>query len=375
MPDSISKTQRWLDLIAFLIGHRYPVSVDQIMKAVPSYTADYESGDSTRQQSVRRKFERDKDELRELGIPIETVEYSINYGTEEQTGYRLARGDYYLPYLRIVGEERTGGRPRQAGAGTVDLEPGEMSTALSALRRVSALPSFPYASEARSAFRKLSGDLDLSALDSRVMYASDSGAEEIRDRLRELCRALHKRKTVRFRYHGIHRGEATDREVHPYGLFFQGGSWYLSGHDLGREGDRVFRVSRMEPPTINHLSPNTPDFEVPDEFDLASHTGRAPWELGSDDDEPVAARVRFTFPRSLWAERNGHGRLLESRDDGSAVREFDVTQVNPFLRWVLTFEGDAQILSPPALREELVALAAKVVQIHERSAENERPSE
>lgn len=373
MAERISKTQRWLDLIAFLIGHRYPVSVDQIMTAVPSYTADYESGDTTRQQSVRRKFERDKDELKDLGIPIETVDYSINYGGEMETGYRLSRRDYYLPYLRIVGGGSEGsdddGESRQEGAGTVELEPPELGLALNALSRVAALPSFPFVPEARSAFRKLTGDLNPDALDSHVTYTQGDDADVTRERLRELTRAVDRRKIVRFRYHGIQRGQATDREVHPYGLFFQGGSWYLTGHDVGREGHRVFRVSRMEDPDVNERSPNSHDFEVPGDFDVTAHTGRAPWELGAEDDEPVLARVKFTFPRSLWADRNGHGRLVESDDNGNTIREFEVRQVNPFLRWVLTFEGDAQLIEPKELRIELLLLAQKVLEIHEGAAE------
>ena len=375
MAERISKTQRWLDLIAFLIGHRYPVSVDQIMKAVPSYTADYESGDTTREQSVRRKFERDKDELKEMGIPIETVDYSINYGSETKTGYRIGRGDYYLPYLRLVGEAPednrtfTGDRPRQKGAGTVDLVPEELGVALSALSRVSSLPSFPLVPEARSAFRKLAGDLDPDAVTGRVTYSADDDGGVTRARLRDLARALDRRKTVRFTYHGIRRGETTTREVHPWGLFFQGGSWYLTGYDTARSDNRVFRVSRMEDPEINATSPNSPDFEVPADFDVTSHSGRQAWELGSEEEDPVVARVRFAFPRSLWADRNGHGRLVESDEYGHAVREFRVRQVNPFLRWILTLEGEAQLIDPKELRGDLLVLAQKIVDTHTRAAE------
>ncbi|MFV1988833.1 MAG: helix-turn-helix transcriptional regulator [Gemmatimonadota bacterium] len=373
MPETISKTQRWLDLIAFLIGHRFPVSVDQIMESIPSYTADHNSEDPTRRASVRRKFERDKDELKDMGIPIKTVLYSINYGSEMQKGYRLARKDFYLPYLNLVGAAPSPGskppRPKQDGAGTLRVEADELGTALSALRRVSVLPSFPFVSEARSAFRKLSGDLDPDALEGRVLYVDGPDAEEGRARLQDLARALQKRKTVRFSYHGMYRGETTEREVHPFGLFFQGGSWYLVGYDLGREGNRVFRVSRMEGQEVEATSPHTPDYEVPDDFDLTSHVGREPWELGSEEEDPVVARVRFAFPRSLWAERNGHGRLVETDDDGSAVREFEVRQVNPFCRWILTFEGDAQVEEPQQVKDVVISLAEKIRDMHQRAAD------
>jgi proteasome accessory factor B len=368
VPESISKTQRWLDLIAFLIGHRYPVSVEQIMEAVPSYTPDHASGDATRQASVRRKFERDKDELKAMGIPIETVPYSINYGSENQIGYRLARSDFYLPYLNVIGADSTrDDKPKQASAETLRIGADELGTALNALKRVSSLPAFPFVSEARSAFRKLSGELDPEALESRVIYTESPDAGDIRERLHELAEALHRKKTVRFTYHGMYRGETTEREVHSYGLFFQGGSWYLAGYDLGREGNRVFRVSRMREQEVNGKTPNSPDYEVPEDFDLTSHTGREPWELGSHEDDPVIARVRFSFPRSLWADRNAHGRLVESLDDGGSIREFEVRQVNPFLRWILTLEGGAEIIAPVELRTALLKLAEKVLSIHEEA--------
>ncbi|MFQ5691358.1 MAG: helix-turn-helix transcriptional regulator [Gemmatimonadota bacterium] len=259
MAESISKTQRWLDLIAFLIGYRFPVSVEQIMEAVPSYARDTNSGDPTRVRSARRNFERDKDELRDMGIPIETTPY--HFGEESETGYRLARGDFYLPYLNLLGGETDAAR--QTGARTLRIEPEELGVALNALRRVSSLPAFPFVGEVRSAFRKLTGDLDVEDLESRVLYAGRPDAEAIRTRLGHLSRALHKRKRVRFTYHGMYRGRTTERDLEAYGLFFQGGSWYLTGYDRSREGNRVFRVSRMEDPRVNKTSPNTADSPSP----------------------------------------------------------------------------------------------------------------
>jgi len=78
MPEKISKVQRWLDLIAYLVGRHFPVPVEELMERLPAYALDWRVGDKTARDSVRRKFERDKDELRGLGIPLETVTYSIN---------------------------------------------------------------------------------------------------------------------------------------------------------------------------------------------------------------------------------------------------------------------------------------------------------
>lgn len=382
MPERISKTQRWLDLVAFLVGRRLPVPVEEIMEHVPAYARKWVDGSDTERATARRTFERDKDELRRAGIPIETVPYTVNYGAEQLEGYVLRRRDFYLPYLRLLRRE-TGAAD---GAGEiaraapsissvsdevakpyplpeVELMPEEATAALDALRDVARLPAFPFAREARSALRKLAFDLDVGALaSSPVLFVDRPGAGEVRRRLRPLSEALLARKTVRFRYHGVRRGTPTDREVRPYGLFFQRGSWYLVGHDDGRDATRVFRVGRMEEVERNTKSPNTPDYEIPADFRLAEHLSREAWELG--DEPPIRALVRFRFPLSLWAERNGHGEAVEEGADGSVVRAFDVQQVDPFLRWLLSLEGEAEVVSPPELAAELRRMAAEVAALY-----------
>src|SRR5690606_13546352 len=97
-----TKTQRWLDLVALLLGRRVPLTVEEIMERLPAYARAWASGEEKARASARRMFERDKDELRAAGIPIDTVRYAINYGAEELEGYRIERGDFYLPYLRLL---------------------------------------------------------------------------------------------------------------------------------------------------------------------------------------------------------------------------------------------------------------------------------
>src|SRR5690606_36423683 len=94
-----TKTQRWLDLLSFLLGRRVPVPVEEIMERVPAYAAKWRDGSETDRATARRTFERDKDDLRSLGVPLEPVEYSIGGGLEKYEGYRVAHRDFYLPYL------------------------------------------------------------------------------------------------------------------------------------------------------------------------------------------------------------------------------------------------------------------------------------
>jgi proteasome accessory factor B len=75
------KTSRWLDLVAFLLSHRFAVTRAQIFRQVGGYEGA--------EETARRKFERDKDELRALGVEIETVEIPGASSDEAGTGYRL----------------------------------------------------------------------------------------------------------------------------------------------------------------------------------------------------------------------------------------------------------------------------------------------
>src|SRR5690606_12586494 len=97
--ERITKAQRWLDLIACLLARRTPATTAEIFRAVPAYRTDA-ADDAPEPESVRRMFERDKKELRELGIPIETRTFGSALDPSE--GYVLRRNDLHLPYLRVV---------------------------------------------------------------------------------------------------------------------------------------------------------------------------------------------------------------------------------------------------------------------------------
>ena len=364
MPD-ITKLQRHLDLIAYLVGRRLPVPVEELMEKIPAYAEKSSEGGDPAHSAVRRMFERDKDELRAFGIPLRTVKYTID--NLETEGYEITRRDFYLPYLKLVSQlSDTSAYAPPARAATVEIKRDDAPLALSALRRVAELPNFPFAHEARSAFRKLAFDLDPAVFssDPNIIFADRINNAELTANLRTLSDALLKRKTVRFRYRGMYRGEETDREVNGYGLLYQSGQWYLVGHDLGREDMRIFRAGRMNDVVVNRKSPNTADYELPADFRLDDYVGRQPWELGDQDEPPITARVLFRFPLSLWAERNAHGALERTNADGSAVRTFVVQQTGPFLRWLLGMQADVEVLEPQQLADELKSIAQRVLRVH-----------
>ena len=359
-----TKLQRWLDLIAYLVGRRQPVSVDEVLEHVPAYASPLETDDAKALDASRKMFERDKRDLRAFGIPIETVSFTIG-AADAQEGYRLERKDFYLPDLRLL--EQAGPEPpgatqakRMLGVAELAIAPEEARDAREALEMIGALEGSPFVREVSSALRKLAFDLPPQDT-SPTLFVARPEVEALRERLALLTDALLARKRVAFEYHGIYRGETTRRDVDGYGMLFQRGNWYLIGHDHLRDDLRIFRVERMDGLAPNTKKPETADYAVPDDFVLADWRHREAWELGGEE-PPVEAKVAFRFPRSLWVDRNGLGEPLLTGPDGSSVRSFRVHQVDPFLRWVLSQDGEARIVGPPELvgayRDMLAEVAA-----------------
>jgi proteasome accessory factor B len=361
-----TKLQRHLDIIAYLVGRRLPVSVEELMEGIPAYAEKWNTGKNTDRESVRRMFERDKDDLREAGIPLKTIKYNIDYGATETEGYIIEKRDFYLPYLKLVSGQVKPPSQHRAPARIAELEIKQVDApvALEALRRVMEVPGFPLKREAKSAFRKLAFDLDPDAFsDVSSVLVIDATEGQLTTNLKKLSDALLARKRVTFHYRGMYRGQDTEREVNGYGLLFQSGHWYLIGHDSTRNDIRIFRVGRMTDVAPNPRKPNTADYSIPNDFSIDVYVGRQAWELG-DDEEPIEAKVRFRFPLTLWAERNRYGEVVEQHNDGSQMRVFMVQQVLPFARWLLSLQTDVEVIEPEELRLEVERLARKVAAAH-----------
>lgn len=348
------KTARWLDLLAFLLSHRYAVTREQIFQRVRGYTG--------KPESARRTFERDKDELRALGIHIQNVDLPDAAGDEPATGYRLSAPGFYLPYFELTRAGERAPRP-YSGLRQVSLTDDELAALDRATRKLASLTSTPFATAAAGARRKLAFDLPLVA-DAAERILEVPLPEPGREALEVLQRAVVDRRAVECRYYTISRDALEPRVIEPYGLFFQWGHWYCAARARDRNAVRVFRVDRMR--DAKRLDQES--FEVPKAFDIAGYIGRAPWELGSGAVTP--ARVRFDFPVSRWVVNQRAGRVLEAEtEDGSAVCEFDVRDRGAFVRWLLSFRGEASLLEPADLSDDLRLLRERVAALYPDVAE------
>lgn len=335
------KLHRWLDLIAALLRRRYPVRFEDLRREVPAY-ADPE----VQAKSIDRMFERDKDELRDLGVAIETVMQD-----EGTAAYRLKAADFYLPLLALSADSlppqadvqqvprRT--TPATAPGGGLLLTPDACDLLRRAAARVAGLGHPELAADAQRAMRKLQVDVArfAEALPTTGVMRTEGDDFDV------LGDALARRKRVTFQYHGMARATVTSRVVEPYGLVFLTGHWYLIGRDVHADALRQFRVSRIRDAALADRKVQHPDFTIPPDFDLSAHAAsRQAWELG--DAEAVEIVVVFT---------GDTGQVLHGRALGHAVpehphqRRFAVRRLEAFLRWLLTFGGDARPVSPPAV--------------------------
>jgi hypothetical protein len=158
---SEQKLQRWVDLLAALLIRQRYAPFDELAKDVPGYDIA-----NAQHDSVMRTFERDKDELRRFGVPIETVKDAEG----DTLGYRLDRKTFYLPYLQVSGHERAARQPLKLdhdgyrGLQTLAFEPDELDAIIEAAARVRSLGDPTLAHEAEAALRKLALDLPLGSM-------------------------------------------------------------------------------------------------------------------------------------------------------------------------------------------------------------------
>ncbi len=354
---SPSKTQRWIDLLAALLARKYPVPFDDIIKDVPAYAS------ATNRASLMRMFERDKDELRSLGIPIETAANEDG----ELAAYRLDNVDFYLPYLYIAAPPEKRTRPRRVdrygyrALKELSFTADELSAVADAAARVRSLREPLLADDATSAIRKLAVDLPIDGSSSGdVQFVARERADpEIFERLSE---ALARRKTVSFDYHAISHDRSERRVVEPYGLFFLGSHWYLAARDGSRDEIRNFRLTRMSQVEVNGVRAQTPDYEVPPSFSLREHArSRQAWELGEGDS--ITATVRF---RTMSGPAAVASRLGEPVENAPDLRTFPVRRMDAFVRWLMSFAGEAIPVSPSPVVEAFAKQIAETRVLYER---------
>ncbi len=297
--------ERILNLLAFLLTVQRPVSADEIRVTVAGY-------DRSSDEAFRRMFERDKDLLRQLGIPLQmrpTDAWEVEYG------YVVPADQYALGDPGLTDEERAA---LWLAAQVVRI--GGQATGPEALFKLGGAP--------------IGGAVE--------PLAADLGAES--DLLGDAFLAVAERRWVGFEYRG------SRRLVAPYGLVHRRGHWYLVGPE--RSNERLVKAFRFDRAADLIVGDEPGQFERPARFRASDAIPQAPWEAGSDD---IVADVVFDADLAWWARRQLSGRVeAKVEDDGTLRVSMPVANVDAFLAWMLSFDDRAEILGPPELRDAFV---------------------
>jgi len=305
----VSKLERLLNLTAVLLNTRQPLTAEQILDRVEGYPPPG--------PAFHRAFERDKEDLRVLGIPLR-IEPSLEVEPPID-GYRIDPNDYYL-----------------ADPG---LEPDE----LAALHLASLAVRLDGLGD-REALWKLGGLADADPGSPGDNVVGTVASIPTGPTLVPLFQAIVHRRQVVFDYRG------QQRMVDPWRLDFERGHWYLTGFDHLRHDERNFRLDRIE----GMVSENGVLGGDPPRRRQASSGPTPAWELG--DDEPTMARVRIDADQVVTARRQlGSQVEAEIEPDGSAVFTVPVVNFAAFRSFLFGFLSRAELLEPVEWRADIVS--------------------
>jgi proteasome accessory factor C len=157
-----------------------------------------------------------------------------------------------------------------------------------------------------------------------------------------LGQAVRERREVAFDYFSFQRGALERRAVQPYELFTHRGHWYLAAHCHRAQEERLFRVDR-----VRGVELPGGQFQLPEGRKPAS----PPSPLGPGD-----VRVRFSRTVAPWV-REQFGEGVRSLPDGGAEVELDVDNEAWLTGWVLSFGGEAELITPGPLRRNIARAA------------------
>lgn len=310
----MSRIERLINLIAGLLEAPRPLTAEDIRTRIAGYDQDSH-------EAFRRAFERDKEALRDMGVPLELR--ATDPLAEQDDGYIIPKERYYLPEL--------------------DLEPDEIAALRIATETVLGATELG----AAAGLRKLSMAEEVpSRPGPRVVAGADVGLAD--PQLAEVHSAMLERHPIEFAYEDG-RGNHSSRRVEPWGLVHRAGHWYLVGLDRRERDQRTFRVGRIVPP-VRRLQGT---YEVPEGFDAAARVGAEAWEFGPD--QGLRVRVRFDASTRWWAEQNLAHLDMDEALEGALDVSMAAANADAVLGWVIGWHGTVTIVEPDSLVDRLVS--------------------
>lgn len=313
-----------MNLVIALLSTRTFITAERIRETVSGYS------ESPSDEAFSRMFERDKNELRDLGIPLETGRVSSLDPTE---GYKINREAYALPSVELTADEAAA-----VAVATQLWESPEMVTVT------------------QGALLKLrAAGVDVDPPESAVaVTVSLPGLRGSEDVLGILLAAIDSGQAVQFKHRASRSEPYTDRTVEPWGVVTYSGRWYLVGHDRTRDATRTFRLSRIDP-GIEAVGPRSA-VDRPDGVDLREIVHRAVADLPPSAQATVwVADGRATALRRQAGQNGELATPLTLAGRSGEQIKLDIGRPDGLAREIAGYGADALVLEPGYLRDDVVA--------------------
>ncbi|MEY2849163.1 MAG: hypothetical protein RI885_1830 [Actinomycetota bacterium] len=317
--------ERLFSLVLALLATETGLTKNEILSTVQGYRQRFDSGGDN--ANLERQFERDKDDIRDLGVPLDTVESPGQAGNNHILRYRIPRDSYELPSdIAFSAEETT-----LLNLAAMVWREGSMST------------------ESRRALLKLRS-LGAATEEPVLGYAS---TVRVRDEAFEpLSTALERRKVVRFAYLKPGETEAGVRTVRPLALVQHRGRWLLSAQEADTDLRKTFLLRRI----VSAVTTTGRTFAAPTDDEPA----RALREL----DEVWESRTALV---EVFADSDAATRLLKRRGTVSpapGTLEVHYSDLAIVADELASFGPEVLVVGPPAVRSAVRARLSETAAAH-----------
>lgn len=322
MGSRLERTERLLNLVFCLMAAQRPVPRATIRASVAGYDPEATT------EAFERMFERDKEELRGMGIPIDTV-LDVN---GDVAGYRIVPAAY-----RLI---------------DIELSPAERAAIALAARVWEGAALSQAASLAVLKIAASGSDGDVPAV--HLPQFARLTAEDAR--LLPILRSAREGRAIAFAYRGVQDSQAIRRHVDPWAIVARDGRWYLIAHDRDREATRAFRLSRIEGDVT--VTPDAITRQRPEDFNPEAY-------ITLDHINPVTASVTL-LPGGGGSDLMRRASTLTTTPEGTRVT---VTGDRETVVGLLTTSiRDVRDITPKELAAEISDRLGRIITDHRDDA-------
>ncbi len=322
---TVNPEDRLFHLILALMATSQGLTKDQILTTVRGYREDTEAGMA--RESIERRFERDKDALRELGIPLEALIPPEEDGNNKSTLYRIPKGDYDLPEDVVFSSRDVA-----------------LLNLAAAVWREGSLSR-----DAKTAQIKLAS---LGALVDETLLGFAPILSTREPALATLREAIDKSIQVSFAYLKPGDTDAATRTISPWALVNHEGRWHVMGHDSASGRERTFLLRRI----VTTVTPLASHPAIPGPEGIADRALEELQQLYQTNTATLRVKPGTDAASSLRARTGTQSK------DGLLIAHF--TDAEVFANELTSWGSDVVVLDPPDLRNRVMSHLEALVRAH-----------